>query len=303
MTTALLIRNPVARHRLDELTLTAVLDVARNAGWTIDDAATDREGHAIAIARDAAQRGVDVIVVHGGDGMLNEAANGIAGSETALAVLRGGTANIWAKETRTPKDPIAAMRAVTRGVTRRMDLGRVNGRCFLLMCGAGLDAAIVPRVGPRSKRWLGPLSYVVAGVTTAITTRPWPCDVRIDGGEPERSLYWMVAGNTRSYGGIAEITHTAVADDGELEVALMRRGGPLRLLADGFRLLRKRHPRSPNVRYARARSVDIATPGIPLQVDGEPAGATPARIEVAPLSLRVIVPAGAASPLFGRPPE
>ena len=74
-------------------------------------------------------------------------------------------------------------------------------------------------------------------------------------------------------GGIAEITHTAVADAGELEVALMRRGGPLRLLADGFRLLRKRHPRSPNVRYARARSVDIATPGIPLQVDGEPAGA------------------------------
>ena len=303
MTTALLIRNPVARHRLDDLALTAVLDVARNAGWTIDDVATEREGHATALARDAAQRGVDVVVVHGGDGMLNEAANGLAGTAAALAVLRGGTANIWAKETRTPKDPIAAMRAITRGVTRLIDLGRANGRFFVLMCGAGLDAKIVPRVGPRSKRWLGPVSYIIAGVTTALTTRPWTCDVRIDGAEPERSLYWMVAGNTRSYGGIAEITHTAIADDGELEIALMRRGGPLRLLADGVRLLRKRHPRSPNVRYTRARSVDIATPGIPLQVDGEPAGETPVRIEAAPLALRVIVPAGVASPLFRRPPE
>lgn len=297
---ALLIRNPVARHPLDDAALSRVLAVARDAGWQIDAVVTDRAGHATELARDAAARGVDVIVVHGGDGMLNEAANGIAGTETALAVLRGGTANVWAKETRCAKDAVAAMRAIVRGERRRIDLGRANGRYFLLMAGVGLDAAIVPRVGARMKRRFGALAYIIAGIVTALRTKPWRVRMAIDGDTSESSLYWMLAGNTRSYGGAVQITHRAVADDGLLDIALMRRGGALHLIADGVRVLLCRHDRSPNVRYVRTHGVDITTPGIPVQLDGEPHGATPLRIEVAPLALAVIVPAGLRSPLISR---
>jgi YegS/Rv2252/BmrU family lipid kinase len=297
VTTALLIRNPVARHALNDATLSRVIDVAVDAGWRIETVATDREGRATELARDAAARGVDVVVVHGGDGTLNEAVNGVAGTATAVAILRGGTANVWAKETRVPKDAVKAMHAIVAGERRRVDLGVANGRYFLLMCGVGLDAAIVSRVGARWKRRLGALAYIVAGAAAVLRTKAWPAEVTIDGAA-EPSLYWLLAGNTRSYGGAVSITHRAVADDGVLDVVLMRRGGVLRVIADGVRVLLRRHERSSNVRYAQAHTLTIDAPGIPIQLDGEVCGETPLRIEVAPLALNVIVPAGWRSPLF-----
>lgn len=299
MTTALLIRNPVARHRLDDATLSRVIDVAVAAGWQIETVSTDRENHATILARDAADRGVDVVVVHGGDGTLNEAVNGLAGASTAVAILRGGTANVWAKETRVPKDAVKAMRAIVSGERRAVDLGVANGRYFLLMCGVGLDAAIVGRVGARMKRRLGALAYVIAGARAVFGTKAWRTDVAIDGAH-EASLYWLLAGNTRSYGGMVNITHRALADDALLDIALMRRGGVLRVIADGARVLLRRHDRSSNVRYTRAHSLEIGAPGIPIQLDGEACGETPLRLEVAPLALNVIVPSGLRSPLFSR---
>jgi YegS/Rv2252/BmrU family lipid kinase len=297
---AVIIRNPVARHPLKGDTLQRVLAVARQAGWTIETLATEHAGHATDLARDAAARRIDVVIVHGGDGTLNEVVNGLAGTDTAVAILRGGTANVWAKETRCPKDPVAAMRTIVAGRRRRIDLGRANGHYFLLMCGVGLDAAIVPVVPPRWKRRLGAFAYISAGVIMAFRTKAWRTDLTIDDDASERSLYWMLAGNTRSYGGVLNITHRAIADDGLLDVALMRRGGIYRVVVDAIRVLFKRHDRSPNVRYTRAQSIHIATPGIPLQVDGEAHGETPLRIVIAPLALSVIVPADLRSPLFSR---
>jgi YegS/Rv2252/BmrU family lipid kinase len=295
---AILIRNPIARHPLDANTLQRVLAVAREAGWQIETVATDRAGHAIDLARDAAARGINVVIVHGGDGTLNEVVNGLAGTDAVVAVLRGGTANVWAKETQRVKDPVAAMRAIVSGKRRRVDLGRANGRYFLLMCGVGLDAAIVPVVPPRWKRRLGALAYIAGGIIMAFRTKAWRVELTIDDDASERSLYWMLAGNTRSYGGVLNLTHRAVADDGLLDVALMRRGGVHRVIVDAIRALFKRHDRSPNVRYTRAHSIHIATPGIPLQVDGEAHGETPLHIEIVPLALNVIVPSGLKSPLF-----
>jgi diacylglycerol kinase family enzyme len=129
MTTALLIRNPVARRRLSEERLAQVLAVARDAGWEIAAVAAPHAGAATHIARDAAERGIDVVVVYGGDGTINEAINGLAGTNTAMAALRGGTANVWAKETQCAKDPVKSMRAIVTGERRRIDLGRANDRC------------------------------------------------------------------------------------------------------------------------------------------------------------------------------
>ncbi len=299
MTTCLLIRNPVARHALSDAALNAVLDVATAVGWSIESVATDRAGAATMLARDAAARGVDVVVVHGGDGTLNEAVNGLVGTQTALAVLRGGTANVWAKETQCAKNPVASMRDIITGVLRRVDIVRAGDRAYVLMAGIGLDAAILPRVGARTKRRFGALAYIIAGVVAAIRTKPWRARLIIDGEPLETALYWLLLGNTRSYGGVAQIAHRAVVDDGEMDLVLMRRGGVFHLVADGVRVLLKRHERSPNVLYRRARSVVIETPGIPVHVDGEEHGCTPMRFAVEPLALRVIVPASLRSPLFG----
>lgn len=301
MTSAILIRNPVARRRLGDAQLARVLAVARDAGWQIESVATQCAGDATRLARDAAEGHVDVIIVHGGDGTLNEAINGMAGTRASIAVLRGGTANVWAKETRCAKDPVRAMRAIVTGARRQADLGRAGDRYFLLMCGVGLDAAIVASVGARMKRWLGAAAYIIAGATRIVRTRAWPASITIDGDGSERSIYWLLAANTRDYGGVVQITRDAIADDGALDLALMRRGGALNLVRDGWRVLFRRHHRSPNVRMARVRSIDVATPGIPVQVDGESAGQTPVRIEIVPLALNVIVPRDLDSPLFHLP--
>jgi diacylglycerol kinase family enzyme len=184
------------------------------------------------------------------------------------------------------------------GDCRRVDLGRADNRYFLLMAGIGLDGAIVARMTPGFKRRFGAWSYFVAGIPLAFISKPSLVRLTIDGTVTETTLYWMVIGNTRSYGGFRDITHRAIADDGKLDVALMRRGGVRNLLFDGVRLLRGRHDRSPNIRYLRAQNIEVESASIPVQVDGEVHARTPMRFEVAPGALNVIVPRASRSPLF-----
>ncbi len=300
MTTCVVIRNPVSRRSLDERRLHAALDIAREAGWDVTVVTTERQHHATEMAREAAARGVDVIVVNGGDGTINETINGIAGADAALAVIRGGTANVWAGEIRMDRDPVKAMQQIVHGERRRIDVGRADGRCFLLMAGVGFDGEVVPRVSARMKRRLGPVAYIVAGVRTMFSARDQPVAMRIDGaGSSDTTpLFWMLVSNTRSYGGIANIMYRAEADDGLFDVGIMHRGGPWRLLVDGVRVLLKRHEASKNIDYVKAHSVEIDTPGLPVQLDGELWGATPMRFELWPQALTVIVPPGLQTPLL-----
>lgn len=298
MTRALLIRNPVARKALPSRTMHELLGLARSAGWEIDATDTERAGHATELASGAAARGIDVVVVYGGDGTINDAVNGLAGSNTALAVLRGGTANVWAKETRCPRNPVRAMQAILSGERRRVDLGNAGGRYFLLMASAGFDATVVSRVGPRLKRRAGALAYIITGVRAAFGGGGHRVRMSADGVSRDTPLFWLLLSNVRLYGGLAQITPGALVNDGQLDVALMRRGGPLRLLLDGMRVLLKRP--SANVWRQRVVSLSIETPGIPVQVDGEPHGVTPLQFDVAPAALDVIVSGGLRSPLWGQ---
>src|SRR5579864_8046118 len=134
---------------------------------------TNRRGHATRLAQGAAADGLDVAVVLGGDGTLNEAANGLAGTETALAVLPGGSTNVFARTIGLVNDPIEATGQLLAALgrpdsIRRIGLGSINGRYFLFNAGVGFDAAVIARVERRSglKRWAGHPLFVWAAVTT-----------------------------------------------------------------------------------------------------------------------------------------
>ena len=136
---------------------------------------TNRRGHATRFAHDAARRGVDVVVGFGGDGTLNEVATGIAGTDTALGALPGGSTNVFARTIGLPNDPVAAVELLAGGIDagdlRPIGLGRVNGRFFCFHTGVGFDAAVVATVEKRAqlKRWLGHPLFITAGLTTWAT--------------------------------------------------------------------------------------------------------------------------------------
>jgi diacylglycerol kinase family enzyme len=149
-----------------------VIQKALAADHSVTVAETSRRGHATRLAQGAAAEGRDAVVVLGGDGTLNEAANGLAGSSTALGVLPGGSTNVFARTIGMTNDPIEAtgelLGAMARDSRRRIGLGSVNGRYFLFHVGLGFDAAVVEQVEKRAplKRYAGHPLFVWAAVTT-----------------------------------------------------------------------------------------------------------------------------------------
>ena len=149
-----------------------VIQKALSADHQVTLAETSRRGHATRLAQGAAADGLDAVVVLGGDGTLNEAANGLAGSSCALGVLPGGSTNVFARTIGLVNDPVEAteqvLDAMARQSVRRIGLGSVNGRYFLFHVGLGFDAAVVEQVEKRGalKRYAGHPLFVWAAVTT-----------------------------------------------------------------------------------------------------------------------------------------
>lgn len=293
---ALLIVNPAARGAPPIGKLRAAAEALN--GWETSLNETSAAGDATDMAREAARMGIDVVVACGGDGTVNEVANGLAGSETALAAVRGGTANVWAKEIGLPKDPAKAIGLLPNGDRRTVDLGLAGDRYFLLMAGIGFDASIVQRVSSSLKRRLGAIAYAIPAIGRAFGHRAVEADLVVDGEPKPSPLYWLLLGNTRNYGGVLGLTHMARTDDGLLDVCLLQHGGPPRLAWLALWALFKRHQHRAEVVYEKVRSLDVQTPGLPVQIDGEYLGETPMTFSVAPGALHVIVPHGSENPMF-----
>jgi diacylglycerol kinase family enzyme len=169
------------------------------------------------------------------------------------------------------------------------------------MAGAGFDAAVVREMlSSKMKRRFGAAAYIFTGFRLARSYRAQNVELFYDGERTTSPLFWLMAGNTRNYGGVLNIAHMARADDGRLETLLLERGGLWRLARLLPLVLLRRHHRGELVRHRSVQTLDVRTAGLPVQADGEYAGETPMRFEVAPGMLRVVVPRGLRGPLFLR---
>ncbi len=149
-----------------------VIRKALSADHEVELVETQRRDHATRLARGAAADGAEVVVVLGGDGTLNEAANGLVGTQTALATLPGGSTNVFARTIGLANDPIEAtgqlLDALATRSIRRVGLGSVNGRYFLFHVGLGFDAAVIEQVErrPQTKRYMGHPLFVYSAFST-----------------------------------------------------------------------------------------------------------------------------------------
>jgi len=273
----------------------------------LEVAETIRRGHATRLARNAAREGFDAVVVAAGDGTLNEAANGLAGTTTALAPLPGGSTNVFARSIAVANSLRPAteqlVESLERSSFRRVGLGCGNGRRFLFHLGAGFDAEVIGQVErhARLKRRLAHPTFAVAALTTfyrGFDHEHPPYRVEV-GGEPIGDGFFAITSNSSPYAffGVRPLTVTHAAGlDRKLALTMFRRldawvllPAALSAMARGRRLERSRHI----VQLADLDTVTFVAHGSPFpwQVDGDYLGGVE-RLEVHydPDCLTLVVP-------------
>jgi diacylglycerol kinase family enzyme len=301
----LIIVNPYASTVSDRLRHLVVY--ALQGRFEVDAVDTEERGHATVLCREAAHEGYDIVVAFGGDGTVNEVANGLLGSSTPLCPLPGGSANVFAKMLGIPGDVVDATEHIL-GLAddwrpRRVDVGEVNGRCFTFAAGLGLDASVVERVDarPRLKARLGPWFFTWVAVTTftrRYLVRPPRLEVLAPQGRMLAGVTAVVQNGTPfTYfdDRPIDIVDGATLDSGTLSAAVLHRATPAAMPSITWRAL------SPSARVTGNRQVTGLTDlrellvrsadsrGLPLQVDGDHIGEVDeARFGIKPHALTVV---------------
>jgi diacylglycerol kinase family enzyme len=300
----LIIVNPYATTVSDRLKHLVVY--ALQGRYEVDSVETQARNHATELCREAAQEGYDVVCAFGGDGTFNEAANGLAGSDTPLTCLPGGSTNVFCRILGIPNDVVDATEHLLAMADdwrpRRIDLGVANDRRFLFTAGVGLDASVTKRVDarPRLKARFGPWFYASAAVgafNREYVVRP-PRLVVEAGDETIEGVSAMVQ-NARPYTYFAsraiELAEDVSLDSGTLAGVVLGRTSPLdvptvawRALSPRARILRHRRVEGfAGITEAVIRTLDERP--LPLQVDGDYLGGVPeVAFRVEPGVLRVV---------------
>jgi diacylglycerol kinase family enzyme len=301
----LIIVNPYASTVSDRLRNLVVY--ALQGRFEVDAVDTEARGHATELCREAAHEGYDVVVAFGGDGTVNEAANGLLGSPTPLSCLPGGSANVFGKMLGIPGDPVDATEHLLAMADdwqpRKVDLGVVNGRCFTFASGLGLDASVVEQVDarPRLKARFGPWFFTWVAISTF--TRRYlvrPPRLRVltaDGAELEGVTAIVQNGSPFTYfqNRPIDIAEGAALDSGNLAGGVLHHATPLAMPSIAWRAL---SPRAHVTRHRQVTGLPDATGmtvssadgrPLPLQVDGDYLGeVSEARYSLLPAALNVV---------------
>jgi len=256
-------------------------------------APTEAAGHATELARDAVAAGADLVLVLGGDGTINEVANGMIPSHVPLGVLPGGTANVLANELGLGNSLERAIERLGQCVERRIAVGKLcnargESRHFLMMGGVGLDATIVSKVHSGLKARAGKLAYWVAGLGEFFGSVG---QFHVHVGGEQRQCGFVLVSRVRNYGGDMEIASGASLLSDDFEVVLFEGSNPLRYAAYMTAVTLRRVKSMPGVRTLRARRVAFSGDAH-LQIDGEYGGRIPATLEMVPDALTLLAPAG-----------
>ncbi len=235
--------------------------------------------------------GVDVIVIGGGDGTLNAAAAALVKARKPLAILPLGTANDLARTLNLPADIPAACQVITAGHTRRIDLGRVNGKHFFNAASVGLSVTITVGLSKERKARFGVFAYLIAAVEAVWRWRPFWADITVDGVTHRSKTVQVTVGNGVHYGGGLTVASDAAIDDQRLDVLSLQVRGWWELLLLMPALLRGTLAGSPRVRVFSGKKVELRTHK-PKRVntDGELTTATPAKFDVVPKAIEVFAP-------------
>ena len=294
--------NPAAGRIPVDRFISGAVRALTAGGWQIESVGTLNGSHAMHAARQAAHEGYEAVFAVGGDGTVGQVAGGLMDTETALAVVPAGTANVWAIEQ--GMRPFSWLRwwslsensrLVADMPAQRVDLGLCNNHPFLLWAGIGLDAQTIHQVEPRPRvsKYLAVPQYFATTVWQAAFWHGMDLRVWADNKQIEGHFLLAVATNVRHYaGGMAIISPHAYLDDGQMDLWLFSGNS----LADAFRhffdVMAGRHLTSEQARCLPFSTARVESDSdFSIQMDGEPyLGAARAEVIVRPRALKVLMP-------------
>ncbi len=255
--------------------------------------ATQCSGDATRLAQHAVREQAELLIVCGGDGTINEAAQALVGTKTRLAIFPTGTANVLAKELKLPRSPEKLAALIASDCTRAISVGLASKpdkswqRYFLLMAGIGLDATIIETVSPTQKRQWGIGAYVMAGLKTLVQ---WPMksfSVRYD--NLEREATFAIVANAANYAAWFKIAPQSNMHSAQLDICIFNSRSRLIYLSYAFLSLFGAHTISPKVIYTPITELTAhADVIIPVQLDGELVGHLPMQFACVPQALRIV---------------
>jgi diacylglycerol kinase (ATP) len=279
---SLIVVNPVAGKGKGARVWRSLSEMAAS-----DCVMTERPGHARDLARTAAVQGIERVVAVGGDGTISEVAHGLAGSNTALAIIPAGTGNDCARNLGIPADPPAAARLALSGVQRAIDLGEIqisSGRTYFVnVAGFGFDAEVTARV-ERLPAWVSvgnTLPYVL-GVLQALWNYQAPrIAITVDNRTIDRRCFVVAVANGPSYGGGMYVAPEARPDDGVFDVCVIgdvSRAEVLRLVPKMYSGGHRTHPAVEFIRCTELHATSAAN--VHCQADGELVGGLPVTFKI-----------------------
>lgn len=285
--------NPISgsgRGRRDFARVEALL---RERGAAYEAVYTERPGHAVALAKAAADAGERCIVAVGGDGTVNEVASALVNRGVVMGVLPFGTGNDLARVAGFPNDPEAAVDVLLSGHTRRMDAGMANDRFFLNVSGFGFDVDVLVNTEQYKEKYNGMLPYLLGIVRTLSHLRRMHITVEHDGITESFTSVLVSVGNGQYIGGGMHAVPTADLYDGLFDVIVVKDLSLLHFISLLPCFIKGKHMGNPVVHHFRTAELTVTSeePCV-LNMDGELGSGTPVTFRLLPGALPMLVPDG-----------
>jgi len=293
MKRARIIYNPTSGREVFKKHLPEVLQKFEQAGYETSCHATTGEGDAIEVAKIAAEREFDLIVAAGGDGTVNEVVNGLAPLENrpTFAVIPVGTTNDFARAIGIPRDNILhAVETILNGVTRKIDVGKVNDHYFINIAGGGRLTELTYEVPSKLKTVLGQLAYYLKGIEMLPSIRPTSVEIEYDGKLFQGEIMLFLVSLTNSVGGFEKLAPGSKLNDGMFDLIILKKANIAEFIRVASMALRGDHIHDEHVIYTKANRVKVKTDDkMQLNLDGEYGGLLPGEFENLYQHLEVIM--------------
>ena len=251
---------------------------------------TERAGHAVEIAEQAAKNGINIVVAIGGDGTINEIARSLIHTNTALGIIPCGSGNGLARHLEIPMDPRKAIEILNEGENSIIDYGKINHICFFCTCGVGFDAFVSFKFANANKR--GVLTYLEKTLQEGLKYQPETYELQTEDGTSKYKAFLIACGNASQYGNNAYITPHATLTDGLLDVTILEPFTVLDIPTLAFQLFNKTIDQNSRIKTFRCEKLTIIRhkPGV-IHFDGDPIETdAQINIEIIKKGLNVIVP-------------